>query len=305
MMNRLIILLLTVHFLSSGYAIAEDTSSIPVSVLVEQAKKALAQNDIEERDRIVDKIFKLTTGLELPFERVPETLSADEIEKRICTYKKVTAQLYTPEELELLRHETRFRSYIVLFIKRDTGIQIRGRSEFESMQIRMECIQDNGEPVPEARALRDGQAWAMRLNESSIADAQTIAQEYEALLKHRPDEERYRWFHMMTGLIVNAKRSKHNLEESIQRVKLSSYRAELAEKADDGDVTVQLELARRLETGDKFEQNKLYAYYWYKRAHLNGGGKEAQEGLDRLLPGFDEIDLIRIEVLLDDKYRPY
>jgi len=62
------------------------------------------------------------------------------------------------------------------------------------------------------------------------------------------------------------------------------FQRNLVEKANKEDLAVQLEVARRLKTNDKFKQNTHFAYYWYKRALQNNGGEEAQNGMDRLLP---------------------
>jgi len=51
--------------------------------LISQAEAAIARNDDEERIRIVDEIFVLTTGLDVKLENFPDSLSAEEYEKRI------------------------------------------------------------------------------------------------------------------------------------------------------------------------------------------------------------------------------
>ncbi len=258
-----------------------------------------------KKNRIVREIFVLTTGLDVKLENFSDSLFVEGFEKRVCIYYKAIASLYTREELELLRHESRFRAYSMFFIMRGVGTKIRGKTEIEVAQIIMKCVRDNGAPVPEAKALREGHAWAKRLDASNIAEAQTMAQEYEALLKRHPDDKMYQWFNVVMGLTVDRKRSDRDLEKATQRVEVLDYRRDLAKKAGNGDVAVQLEIAHRLETGDKFEQNKMFAYYWFKRAQQNGGGEEAQKGLDRLRPQFTEIDLMRIEDMLEKNYLMY
>jgi len=264
--------------------------------LISQAEEAIARNDDEERNRIVEEIFVLTTGLDVKLEELLESYSAEELEKRLCIFYKAIAPLHTQEELEVIRHEARFRAFKLIKY---------GLTKYEGVRISLECVQNNGEPVPEAKALREGLVWAKRLYESDIAEAQAMAREYETLLKGHPDNEVYQWFNENMGLLVDGKRAHLNLEKSTQRVEILDYRRTFAEQADNGDVAIQIELARRLETGDKFEQNKMFAYYWFKRAQQNGGGEEPQKGLDRLRPLFTDVDLRRIENWIKKKYRMY
>jgi len=53
------------------------------------------------------------------------------------------------------------------------------------------CVQDNGEPVPLASALRERGIWAKRPEASSLAEAQVIAQKYKGLLKNDPKKPLY------------------------------------------------------------------------------------------------------------------
>ena len=142
-----------------------------------------------------------------------ESYSAEEIEERLCIYYKVIAPLHTQEELEIIRHETRFCAYE--FIK-------FGLTKYEAVRISLECIQDNGEPVPEAMALRQGLAWGKRLYESDIVEALAEAQEYEALLKRHPNDKMYQWFNVKMDMLVDGKRTKRDHNKSKQREEILS-----------------------------------------------------------------------------------
>lgn len=264
--------------------------------LISQAQEAIARNDDAERSRIVGEIYELTTGRDAKFGKSTESLSGEEYEKRTCLYHKAIAPLRTREELERIGHEERFYAYF--------AIQ-QGEADAESLRNRLECVQDNGEPVPEAMALREGLAWAKRLHRSDIAETKAVAQEYEALGKRYPGNERYRWFHHMIDSLVDRKRAELEREKSNRRFEISAFRTTLAEKANKGDVAAQLEIARRLETGDRFSLSFHFAYYWYKRAQQNGGGEEAQKGLNRLLPQLTEVDLMLVKNWIEKKYVMY
>ena len=264
--------------------------------LFRQFRAAIFRNDDVEIERIADEILEMTKGLGIDLEVDPESYLVQELEKRICAYQKALISPHTQAELELLRHGIRFNAYLLVRM---------GYTEAKYLQIASECIQDNGDPAPIANVLREGLAWAKRLDASKLTEAQAMAREYEVLLKDHPDDEMYQWFNLMMGAHVDVKRAHLDAEESSQRLAEMDYRRGLAEKANKGDVAVQLELARRLESGDRFEQNILFAYYWYKRAQQNGGGEEAQTGLDRLHPRFTVIDLDRVDDMLENKYPMY
>jgi len=259
-------------------------------------QRLIARNNEAERDRIFSEIFEQTTGQDAKLETLRDSLSPEEYEKRACLYFKATAPLHTQEELEHLGHEARIDAYRFITLE---------KTETNALRIRMKCVQDTGDPVPEAKALREGFAWAKRLHESDIAETNSVAQEYEALSKRHPGNEMYQWFHFLMSSLVDQKRAKRDREESMRDLEISTFRMTLAQQANRGDVAAQLEIARHLETGNKFEQNTHFAYYWYKRAQQNGGGEEAQKGMDRLLPPLTEIDLMRVKHWLEDKIPMY
>jgi len=265
--------------------------------LVSQAKAAIAREDRQELGRIFDDIYALTTGFDPVFEESPEHLSNPDYQNKLCPYRKATAPLMTTEDIEYLHHKTRIAAFGIVHKKEENAPYVLAI---------IECVQDNGEPVPEALALREGIKWARKLEAADAAKTQTIAREYDELVKRHPDNQLYQVLSSITNLYVDSRRLDDLAKETNQlRTEDVLYQANLVEKADKGDLAVQLEVARRLESGDKFRQNNHFAYFWYKRALQNGGGEVAQSGMDKLRPLLDEIDLMRVDNWLKKKYHPY
>ena len=259
--------------------------------LVSQAKAAIARADQQEEDRLYDEIYALTTGLDPTVDGRPEHLSNVEYQRKLCPYRKAIAPLYTDEGIEYTKHEMRLFALQTILLKHENNPYI---------QAIVDCVQDNGELVLEARGLRDGLVWAKKFNAANNDELQATAQEYGTLTEQYPNYELYLLLVELVDSKVKANRSKLEAKEAKQRLNDMIYQMELVEKADKGDLAAQLEVARRLETGDKFQKNHHFAYLWYSRALQNGGGEAAQSAMDRLRPELSEDDLLLVEIWLEN-----
>ena len=261
--------------------------------LITQAKAAIERDDYEETERIGNEIYALTTGLDPSGDGEASNLSKADYQKRVCPYRKAIAPFRTHQDVKHRLHQ-----------KRVSALRIVGEHEENSPYVlaTLECVQDNGEPVLEALALKKGIEWAQKLYAADTAGTQKIIQEYEELIRKHPNNQLY----PLIKEAINRHIEKRHRDEKFQRYMESRlFQEKLVEKAHKGNLSAQLEVARRLETGDKFKQSHHYAYFWYIRASQNGGGEVAQSGLDRLLPHLDEIDLMRVDNWIKKKYSFY
>lgn len=264
--------------------------------LVSQAEAAIARDDRQAADRLIDEIYELTTGFDASVDGKPENLSKADYEKIICPYRKALVPLLTAEEIEYGRHEMRlFALQTILF----------NREDHPYVSAILECIHDNGEPALEARALRDGLVWAKKMNAANIDELQIMLQEYEALAKQYPEYELYQLLHENLDFKIDSHRAANESKELKQRLKDIDFQKELVEKAAKGSLAAQLEVARRLETGDIFKHDNHLAYFWYKLALQNDGREAAQSGIDRLLPHLNEFELEWADWWLKTKHHPY
>lgn len=292
-MKTLLHLFTIIFYLLTGFpSMANETS---LQRLLSQAEEALADNDRKTVGRLTKEIYELMTGFD-PSQGKPEHISIEDYRNRVCLFLKATDSLMTVQDIENLHHE--MRPVALMFV-------LANDDHHPYVQAITECIQDNGTPVPGAIALKEGIEWALKLEAADIVEKQVMAREYEELFERHPENQVYQQLNLIIRLSVDKTVAKARANESKQRLEALTYRRSLAEKANKGDVSAQLEVALRLETGDKFEQNSMFAYYWYKRAEQNGGGEEAQKGLVRLLPRFNEIDLMRIENMIEKKHLMY
>lgn len=275
-----------------------------VQRLVFQAKAAIAENDRTTVERLFDEILVLTTGLDPTIEETSEHRVNADYQRKLCPYRKATGPLMEATDIEDLFHLTRIAAFGIVKKKAENAPYVLAI---------IGCVQDNGKPVPDALALINGIKWAQKLEAANAAETQIMAKEYDDLIKRYPEKKLYQWVRTGTGLSAEGYRLK-NLSKDLNKrhkdgasdpSKLFLFQMELTKKADKGDLGAQLDVAHRLEKGDKFKQNNHFAYFWYKRALQNNGGEAAQSGLDRLLPRLDEIDLRRVENWLQKKYRPY
>lgn len=265
--------------------------------LISQAGAAIARVDRLEVDRLFDEIFALTTGLDPAQDGKPAGLTDAEYEKKLCPYRKAVVALMTEDDIFNRYHEARLVAYRLILSNEDNAPHVLAI---------INCSQDSGDPVLDSLTMKKGLKWARKLKTEDITEAREMAREYEELIKRYPNTPYLEWLHFFTKSEVDGKRIDSLLEESGQLLNEGLiYQSTLVEKADQGDLTVQLEVASRLETGDKFRQDHRFAYFWYKRARQNGGGKAAQNGLDRLHPQLDWLDHELVEMWLRKKHRPY
>ncbi len=295
-MLRIFFFLLTVLFLSSNDVVADDPALTPVSVLVEKAKKAIAQNDLERSGQLINEIYEMTTGLDAQEIISIKDSSTPEIQKRLCPYRKAKAPLLTKQDLAHLHHQMRIPAFIFVD-ENDFPPYVRGI---------INCVQDNGEPVPEAKALRDGLSWAKKLHAATVEEIRVMGREYETLLERHPDNVNY---DILNGFI-NFKIKEIHWEKERREWKKRypegiGFQSGLVAKAHKGDLAAQLKVARRLEIGNNFRQNNAMAYFWYIRAQQNGGGDVAQAGMDRLFPLLTVADFMNIEIWTEGNFRPY
>ncbi len=296
-MLRIFFFLITVLILSSGDVVADDPALTPISVLVEKAKKAIAQNDLERSGQLINEIYEMTTGLDAKEEIPIKDLATLDIQIRLCPYRQAMAPLHTTQVLERLHHQMRIVAFGIVKDKEENAPNVRAI---------IDCVQDNGEPVPEAKALRDGLVWAKKLHAANIEEVRAMGREYEALVERYPED----LFYDILNKSIDDKISKIRKEEERQEWKKRypkgiGFQARLVVKAGKGDLAAQLEVAHRLETGNKFPQDNAMAYFWYKRARQNDGGEAAQTGMDRLFPHLSEFDFWLIDMWIEEGIRPY
>ncbi len=171
----------------------------------------------------------------------------------------------------------------------------------------IDCVQDNGEPVPEAKALRDGLVWAKKLYAANIEGVRVLGREYEALVERYPDNLIYDLLLDMTirGRIRDIREEEERQEWKKRYPEGIGFQSTLVAKAHKGDLAAQLEVAHRIEIGNNFRQDNAMAYFWYKRALQNGGGEAAQTGMDRLFPHLSVGDFLSIDIWTEEGHRPY
>lgn len=265
--------------------------------LIAQAKAAIARGDGAQEDRLLDEIYALTTGLDPADAEKAEHFSNAERQRKLCPYRKAIDPLLTADDIEYLHHTMRVAAFTIIAKKEANAAYV---------QAALGCTQDDGAPVPNALALQEGIEWARKLEAADDAETRVLAREYEDLIQHYPDDQLYQWLRFLIDGKSTELRLAEVLEETQQLLNEGIlYQARLVEKADRGDLAVQLEVARRLETGDKFEKDHRFAYFWYTRAQQNGGGDAAQSGLDRLHPQLSWLDHELVDMWLTKKHRPY
>lgn len=297
-MVRILFLLLSILFLSSTNVIADDQHLTPIAALIDKAKTALAQHDEKTFDRLTDRIFERITGFSASASPAPEDVSDDEYIQRMCSYDRLTERIYTLEHFNVVRHQMALTAYLVVREDKENDVTIRAMTE---------CISDDGRPTIRAQFMRDGIAWIKTFQAANTEQALSMAQDIEALAANHPNTTQLATLANLVRYDARQKqkadRSKTDYDE--RRVNELTYQTDFIEKAHYGDLDAQLEVARRLETGDKFDQNNRFAYFWYKRALQNGGGETAQTALDRLAPQLDWFDLELVDMWLSKNHRPY
>lgn len=294
MKNFLYTLGVSLCFLITSPSMAEELS---VQQLVSQAEIAIARGNPEDIDDLFDKIYVRTTGLAPSVKGWPEHLSDVEYQNKLCPYRKAVAPLYLPEDIEYFHHKMRLTAIGIIQAKEENALFI---------QAIIGCTLENGEPVPEAKALKDGLSWVKKLKTANDDEVQVVVKAYKKLAKQNPQNLVY----MALAGIADFPILDRKIERLLQKAKKMRtegllYQAKLVEKADKGNLDAQLKVAHRLETGDKFRQDNAAAYFWYKRAQQNGGGEAAQSGIKRLLPQLEDTDFISIEIWTKNNLRPY
>ncbi len=294
-----IFLILFCVFVLSSTGTSDELEQRPIAELVEAARQAKDQRDDKKFDEITGQIYERVTGADALTREVPEGVTPAEFDERLCTYRKVTSFLYTPSEIEFLRHMWRYFAY---------GVAPESEG-FKQLQRHMSCVNDNDELVPEAKAMRDGFHWVKKLKAATIDEAREMAREYEALFEKYPDRRQYRGVRIYTSLADLIRRETYEGSSAKASVQFSDeelqFQWDLVQSADNGELAAQIELADRLETGDRFIQGNAKAYFWYKRALQNGGGQSTQNAIDRLHPRLSEFDLALVDYWTEQNNDPY
>jgi len=292
MIIRAFLILFSVFVLSSTDASAE-LQQRPIAELVEAARQAKERQDDKKFDEITGQIYERITGADFSAPEIPEGATPAEFDERLCTYRKVISPLFTQSQIELLRHSWRIISY---------GMAPE-TTESTLFRALLSCTYDNGEPVLEAKAARDGLSWAKKLNEANLEEAREMAREYRVLFEKYPDDEIY----ISLADIIRKVIEEGLLEKPAGGVSDEElqFQWDLVQSAREGDLSAQMELAQRLEAGDRFIQGNAKAYFWYKRALQNGGGQPAQTAMERLHPRLSEFDLALVDYWTKFKSDPY
>lgn len=282
---RIFIILFSVLILSSTDGTSDELEQRSIAELVEAAKQAKDRQDDKLSEKITGQIYERITGADPLTGETPEGVTSTEFHERLCTYRKITSSLHTPSDIDFLRHVWRQFAHGLV---RESEIAAPFRAF-------MSCAHDNGDLVPEAKALRDGVSWAKKLKAANMDEAREMAREYEELFEQYPNRRIYMGVHIYISVAdlirretyegIAAKNAGQFSEEDLR------FQWDLVKSAQSGDLASQLELAKHLEAGDRFIQGNAKAYYWYKRVLQNGGGQSAQSAMDRLHPQLSEFDL--------------
>ena len=292
---RALFFLVVVFALSATPVVAGDPDPTPLPVLIEQAKKALAEEDEKTFDDLLGQLFVRITGFQGSSSAMPEGVSDDLYIQRMCEYDRVADPITTPELRDVMRHQLALIAYSVVHEGSENHVSIRAVTE---------CVHEDGHPTATTLMMRDGIAWAKALRGANAEEALKMVKAKEALASKHP---------RIRELALLAKLSRYDAEDK-KKVELKKGvkpterifpKAILVDKADRGDLASQLEVARRLETGDKFQQDNAMAFFWYTRALKNGGGEAAQAAMDRLLPHLDAGHLMSIDIWTRRGHRPY
>ncbi|CCQ74447.1 SEL1-like repeat protein [Magnetospira sp. QH-2] len=296
-MRPMLAVLVLVLALPMTLAWANDEKRVPFSELMNTGLKALAKGD-EETARAIDlQMFGRLYGFRIKPSEWRDELPRAENEKRMCPHRREAASELTPERVHFLHHGTRMLA---------DALVATNQEDRPFVAAILQCQQDNGEPVAEAEALRDGLAWAKKLAAADMETTRAMIGEYDLLTEQYPDEMVYRLLHGSIKSRIGKMKYEREREETKKRYpKGILFQGNLVNKAHGGDLSAQLELARRLETGDLFRQNNAMAYFWYKRALTNGGGGVAQSGMDRLHPHLSIGEFKSIEIWTRNNHRPY
>jgi len=279
MQKRFIPILFSVIILSSAESISDERDQRPIAELVEAARQAKDRQDDKKFDEVITQIYRRVTGFDISILEIPEGVTHAEFDERICAYRKVISPLHTPSEIDILRHSARLLGYSLI------------TSEEENPHYRalMSCAHDNGELIPFGKALREGKIWARRLQSASRDEAREMTQEYEDLLGKHPGNRFYKDIIQLIRKVTD----KDGSANEVQRFNDDDQKFQwnLVQTAHNGDLSAQMDLAQRLEAGDRFIQGNAKAYFWYKRALQNGGGQPAQTAVGRLYPQLSKLDL--------------
>lgn len=147
---RIFVILFCVLILSSTEGISDELDQRSVAALVEAARQAKERHDDKLSEQITGQIYERITGADPLTGETPEGVISTEFHERLCTYRKITSSLHTPSDIDFLRHAWRQFAH---------GL-VRESEIAAPLRAFMSCAHDNGDLVPEAKALRDGVSWA-------------------------------------------------------------------------------------------------------------------------------------------------
>ena len=281
----LVLLVAGLTFSGPHFAWAGNLNQTPVPALVEQAKKALIEQDEKKFKDVSDHLFERVTGFPATTSQIPEDLSDEDYIKRMCAYTEIIEPVFTQELLDVMRHQSALMAYSTVLDGTENDITIRGITD---------CTHEDGRPLATAQFMRDGIAWAKTFQSANAAQAQAMAQGVQARAEQNPQIRELAILAKLVGYHAQDKQdARHQKPANNKHV---TPTRSLVSKAHKGDLTSQMELARRLETGDHASTKIPSAYFWYERARKNGGGEAAQAGLNRLLPKLSQDDLWRVDL---------
>ncbi|MEG3619066.1 hypothetical protein V5T82_11420 [Magnetovibrio sp. PR-2] len=284
--------LLLVVSLFPHFSFAETSDQPSIQALVQKAKVAFEAQDEQSLDLILDRILERVTGFPSASTGVPEGVSDDEYIEKMCAYDRITQPIYSAEFLDVLRHQSAFLAYIAVDEGSEHDVWMRAITE---------CRLTDGRPTIISRFMQDGIDWATKFKSADAKKALRMAQEIKKRSEENPKIRELVTFAKLVGFDAQDKQKRALPERSNKRFS----QAVLVDKADKGDLHAQFELARRLEIGDQFHQDISMAYFWYQRAHKNGGGEEALSRMNGILPHLSKGDLAVIEIWVKNNFRPY
>jgi len=178
----ILLILLSVGIFTKTAVTKEVDEPSSIAHLVEQAKLAFTNKNETETDRILGIIYTKTTGLPVDA-KMPSGMDIIDFEQRQCQYRKAIEPLMTSDTLNHLRHSSRLTAMSFVDFGDEKGLEI---------EVLLNCVQDDGVPVIENKALRDAIAWLKAFKTGSENDVLKMVQEYDDLYKKHPSNIMYK-----------------------------------------------------------------------------------------------------------------
>lgn len=287
--------------LAPAAVFADDEGHPPLTVLTEKIKKAMADGDVEAANKLEGQIFEHVTGLSATNADKPEGMTDEVFHKKLCAFERAMIKNVGVDTIILNMAVAAY------------GHVYEGWGLDEYPIFQRNCDYQGLLGKTKEQLKTEVVFWTKKISNASPNEVRSGLKKYRVLYEQDPGNAIYALRKHVISLRetdIKIRDLKEGLGELSRwyRKTLSEgliYQTGLVDKADKGDLPTQLEVARRLEVGDKFRQDNASAYFWYQRASQNGGGEPAQVGMDRLRPLLRPMDWDFIQIWMKDDEKPY